>query len=79
MPTDRIKNLQAQLSLSTSLDDVRANRTLIDAELEYQKSQVKIVEALRRANQELCTHPNKQSYSDPRDSGWDCPDCGASR
>lgn len=77
--SDRIKALQAQLNLSTSHDDIVANRTLIDAELTYAKAQVKIVEALARANQELCTHPNRKSYSDPRDSGWDCPTCGASR
>ena len=45
----------------------------------YLKSQTKIVQALQRANQELCVHPDKQSYSDPRDSGWDCPTCGACR
>ncbi len=77
--SDRIKALQAQLNLSTSHDDVVANRTYIETELEYAKTQVKIVEALHRANQELCKHALKECYSDLRDSGWDCPTCGASR
>lgn len=77
--SDRIKKLQAQLSLSTSRDDIVTNRALIDTELDYLKSQIKIVEALRSANQALCAHPDKKAYSDPRDSGWDCPTCGACR
>jgi hypothetical protein len=76
---ERVRRLQASLNLTTSIDAIHENRALIDAELTYIKEQLKAVEALARANQAMCTHPNAKSYADPRYSGFDCPDCGAQR
>lgn len=76
----RVQALQAALKFSTSYDDIRNNHKMIIDETQYLDEQRKIVDALRRANQAMCTHINKVNYADARDGGgWDCPDCGAAQ
>lgn len=74
-----VKALQSTLSFDSDELTVKANKRNIDEIFEMYKMAVKAVESLRKANQSLCEHKNKTHYSDPRDSGWDCPTCGASR
>jgi len=69
--------LQSRLRFSEDLKSIKANRDQIKRVRDALAGQLKIVDSLNRANQEMCEHPNKVAYSDPRDSGWDCPDCGA--
>lgn len=69
--------LQTKLVFSSDLEAVRSNRKLILAAREAANAELAIVNAFAKANQGLCKHPHKTSYSDPRDWGWNCPDCGA--
>lgn len=41
------------------------------------QAELDVVNALAKANKQLCKHPNRRTYNDPRDpGGWDCSDCG---
>lgn len=71
--------LAGKLRWNSSPETVKANKKLIDEAMAEAKAVVDGIQALRSAAQALCKHPNKQTYYDPRDSGWDCPDCGACR
>lgn len=74
-----LTDLQASLRLSANLVDIVHNQKVLQSIHDELRAAEKLVMAFKRANESLCQHKNVTSYSDPRDSGWNCHDCGASR
>ena len=74
-----LSNLAGALKFTSSAADIRNNRLILDAVRRQLNEANNMVNGFRQAAQAMCAHAKKVSYSDPRDSGWDCPDCGASR
>lgn len=68
-----------QLDFGAEMSKIRANKSIIAIASNEAISATTLVMAMAAANQKFCKHTNKQSYSDPRDYGWDCPDCGGSK
>jgi hypothetical protein len=63
------------IALGADLTTIRGNRDRLRAVLVEVDAERRGLQALMRANQAMCDHPNRRN--DPRD-GWDCPDCDAS-
>jgi len=69
--------LQSKLVFSTNLEIIRSNRQPINSARAAVQAELDVVNALAKANKQLCKHPNRRTYNDPRDpGGWDCSDCG---
>lgn len=64
---------------SADLKVIRENRAKIDAARAVHLVMVDAIDGLAKANQEMCEHENRTNYADPREPGWNCPDCGAMR
>lgn len=68
--------IAAQLKFTTSIDDVRANTATVRAALQACIEEQKALRGLLEACYAMCQHKRTTSYSDPRDRGWTCNDCG---
>ena len=74
-----LSNLAGSLKFTSSKADIHNDRLILDDARKRLNEALSMVNALRQAVHAICPHVMKISYSDPRDSGWDCPDCGASK
>ena len=74
-----LSHLAGALKFTSAEADIRKNRLILDEARRRVNEASSMVNAFRSAAQAMCAHIKRTSYSDPRDSGWDCPDCGASR
>lgn len=68
--------LQTSLTFSTDLAAIKSNVKVIKAFLDERNAEVKAGRALLQAVYEMCPHKNQTTYSDPRDWGGTCHDCG---
>lgn len=70
----------SDIEISPDLEKIRANRAKLMAKRGVVNAALKLLSAMETANQDMCTHPGRTSYSDPRDWGNNpCPVCASTR
>jgi hypothetical protein len=70
-----VKLPEIELSMDTAA--IRANRDKLRAAMEKVKAEEAGIRALMNANQSMCKHPSKTTYTDRGGCwSWDCDTCG---
>lgn len=72
----RLEAATASIKFSLDLSQIKKNVAVLRDHLDANQAEQKGLRALLNAVYDMCPHKNQTTYSDPRDWGGTCHDCG---